>query len=160
MQILLGPTTLVHQTDSSPPQEACVPNHPLTQFLLELKEKASSSAKIRRCERRVKFLNEEFCWDRFLSELNVVCQDILLYSYVLQPSIDKEVTDLDIGKIAVLQTKRSNQIAFLRRLNDKEDKTPRVEVVSSYSDPDYAELNYHAGTATRSNIGVVNTKQY
>ncbi|XP_065887174.1 uncharacterized protein [Dysidea avara] len=154
---LKGATTLVHQTDSSPPQEACVPNHPLTQFLLELKEKASSSAKIRRCERRVKFLNEEFCWDRFLSELNVVCQDILLYNYVLQPSIDKEVTDLDIGKIAVLQTKRSNQIAFLRRLNDKEDKTPRVEVVSSYSDPDYAELNYHAGTATRSNIGVVNT---
>ena len=40
----------------------------------------------------------------------------------------KEIIDLGIGMIAVLQTKRSNQIAFLRRLDDMEDRTPRVKV--------------------------------
>ena len=39
-----------------------------------------------------------------------------------------EITNLPIGKLLVLQTKRSNQIAVLKWLNDKEGSILRVEV--------------------------------
>ena len=70
---------------ASNPQEAHVQSYPFT--LLQMKK--TSSAKAKRYEKHVKFLNTEFCWDQFLSELHVVSQDTLLLNYVLEVSIDK-----------------------------------------------------------------------
>lgn len=39
----------------------------------------------------------------------------------------KEISDLQVGKSVVVQTNRSNQVAFLRRLPD-ENRIPTVQV--------------------------------
>ena len=39
----------------------------------------------------------------------------------------QEIGHLSVGKIAVVETKRKNQVAFLKRLSD-ENGTPKVQV--------------------------------
>ena len=40
----------------------------------------------------------------------------------------QEIHDLEVGKMVLVQTQRSNQIAILRRLSDDANLVPRVEV--------------------------------
>ena len=96
----------------------------------------------------------EFKWASILSKLQDVCQNVLHCPYICKTSLNevntlhthgyvcnpvhmscssytclfvKEISDLQVGKSVVVQTNRSNQIAFLRRLPD-ENCIPTVQV--------------------------------
>lgn len=52
--------------------------------------------------------------------------------------------------MVLVETERSKQIAILRRLENSDKDIPQIQCISAYTEPDIAELEYHAGTATRS----------
>ncbi|XP_065912957.1 uncharacterized protein [Dysidea avara] len=94
---------------------------------------------------------KEITWEDFLDKVDSVFPGILLCSHVSKARANhqEEIQGLRVGNIIVIETNRSNQVAFMRRLAD-EHSTPRIEIVSTYQTPDAGELNYHAGTASRS----------
>ena len=62
-----------------------------------------------------------------------VCTVIILL-YIIQ-----QISDLTVGKIVVVETKRKNQVAFLKRLSD-ENGTPKVQV--------YVQVANHCSTCS------------
>eukprot|EP00731_Ephydatia_muelleri_P019568 Em0012g393a len=98
---------------------------------------------------------DNISWNEYLTKINILFPDILAASYVCEATYYKEIEYLRPGCIVVLQTARSNQVAFLRRMfDDSNGGKPIVEVISTYMAPDRSELNYHAGIAVRSH-GVI-----
>ena len=98
----------------------------------------------------------EFKWANILSKLQNMCQNVLLCPYVCKTSLSevhiailsytklynnpvyscsmyaclsfvKEICDLQVGKSVVVQTNRSNQVAFLKRSPD-ENRIPYIQV--------------------------------
>ncbi|KAL5464050.1 hypothetical protein EMCRGX_G033007 [Ephydatia muelleri] len=98
---------------------------------------------------------DNISWNEYLTKINILFPDILAASYVCEATYYKEIEYLRPGCIFVLQTARSNQVAFLRCMfDDSNGGKPIVEVISTYMAPDRSELNYHAGIAVQSH-GVI-----
>jgi hypothetical protein len=120
--------------------------------------------------------SEEIFWNEFLNLLDKLHPDVLLCNYICGVGLEEvclssfsqintlviiimqEVFGLEEGKMVLIQTQMSRQIAVLRH-SGYEEFSPKVEVISTYSVPDRNELNYHAGASCRSTSRVVRTIQ-
>jgi hypothetical protein len=102
--------------------------------------------------------SEEIFWNEFLNLLDKLHPDVLLCNHICGVGLEQEVFGLEEGKMVLIQTQMSRQIAVLRH-SGYEEFSPKVEVISTYSVPERNELNYHAGAACRSTSRIVRTIQ-
>uniref|UniRef100_A0A1X7UXJ5 SWIM-type domain-containing protein n=1 Tax=Amphimedon queenslandica TaxID=400682 RepID=A0A1X7UXJ5_AMPQE len=94
-------------------------------------------------------------WDDLLERISETFPGFLLCNYVCRANVDEEIAGLPVQKMILMETRRSKQIAILRRMDDDDKGVPRVQCISVYTSPDMMELEYHAGTATRSECRLV-----